>query len=333
MDMIYKSINEVENYLKQKGISNARKQAETIMLKRRTITKEELRSFVDVICVVESNKRVEIKKEVINKDTTSIYSNEYFDKFIVFVKESRKLIFENEEAPFHSYNDAILWLKQEESLRDNPEISSKRMTFYEKMESIRNDIKSGIFIGDFSYVDDTLVYGSKEIECKDIDTGKKTVNKCLLSISTEHSSKLTRLRSEVEYLSVLSGFNEQDVLRLLLTDEKPDFIKYTVTKISALKDFIEIRINTSDLTLEDIKTIYNDYRSKINLRRCKSMNNKQIKLFHFAEKYPRENGISDYKYYSLLYKKWNETYPDDPYTSRQGICKAYKGIHEKLNKF
>lgn len=248
-----------------------------------------------------------------------------------------KKIFGSEDVPFSNYSDAKKWIEDfEHKFNQNEEMQSKSMEFWKLYKNMQQKINSGEIIGSIKMNISTLPYDEMEIEFKDGENRKG-----LLNAFTESSKELTILQQETKIMSLTSGFSQYDLVKYILSDEKPAFSRYSIQELYGLKSrkTIQVQINASDLSLDEIKSIYYDYKKAFNAKKQKKLTQKQQDIYDFIRKIgkpPEHKGLAEY--YSMALELWNIKYKDKTYknkkyefTTWQGLWKSYTEIERKLN--
>jgi hypothetical protein len=160
------------------------------------------------------------------------------------------------------------------------------------------------------------------------------------SVRVGWSVNLNTLSKAVKQIANIADFPEYAITAHILTGMKPILPNYSIithyhnSEISHERWFpstqVVIKINTVDLSFNDLQKIYKEYRSRLNFTRKKSVNDKQILVYRMVQAAGGmpEKGITNF--WKDMQIKWNGEYPEEIYTTWEGLYKAYLGIKNKL---
>jgi hypothetical protein len=199
----------------------------------------------------------DIKVTVLKESKTDIYSDDILVVLGNWAKRIRKQVFNSEEIPFESYEKAIEWIDsiQDDYFENHKEIYSKKEALFDAYyNELKKLMKNGeaLSYGFIGFLNISLPY--KKIILDDKER--------LQAAHYMFSKELQTITYEIHEMSLMLRIEHYDLIQYLLAGIKPELTRYQVSKLNGPRKTIEIKINVSDLTFEEIKDIYDIYRKE-----------------------------------------------------------------------
>lgn len=268
--------------------------------------------------------------EILEGRSDQIKAEHLVDLVMPFVQSIRKAIFLKTDPPFANMDDARRWIEDKDNTPIESQIQKKidsLTKFYgEYCEMLKKDqIVSGI-----SLSRNTLDYPGPD--------------GWVYSVISDYDKVFSILRHASSVIVNATGFQPAAVTELILTGAIPELKRFKVnvkrnyTHLSTgdvFRNIIDIEVFVSDLTFNEIKIIYDYYRSKLKVTGKKSITEKQKILLAFIDDYgqpPARGAKGTVEYWTAAKEAWNIKHSEiTSYTTWEGIRKAYYGILDKLN--
>jgi hypothetical protein len=96
------------------------------------------------------------------------------------------------------------------------------------------------------------------------------------------------------------------------------------------KRSLKIEIHTADLSPAELKSIYDQYRKELKIRKTKTLSDDQIKLFYLVRS---KGGVPEQgtkAFWLMVRDSWNSDPDNKAYISWEGIYQRYKIIEKKM---
>ncbi|SHI87382.1 hypothetical protein SAMN02745751_01273 [Dethiosulfatibacter aminovorans DSM 17477] len=230
----------------------------------------------------------------------------------------RKDLFGSKKVPFKSIKEAEDWLK-----RTNNKILEKESQDKNHLYMKRDD-KFTVF----------PIYNN--------------VTKETYSIYSDFDETLDKLIKHSEYIAAATGFPENEVPLYILAGLKPILYRYQVqTSIKGMplvgcktlkRSTITITINTSDLSLDELRSIYRENRMALHTLRTNKVTNKQQQILQLVQELgqpPEKRSKTGEKtgtnqYWNNALEIWNKRYPESSYKKGSSLMQAYGRAVEKI---
>ncbi len=265
-----------------------------------------------------------------------ITSDYLIEQIAIWVESVRKELFNTIEIPFpKDIPSAVAWIKAETNKPRPKDIQTKINKFYQEINRLEEKRKKGLIIGSYSLERSFLDYPG--------DQG------WVESVLVDGREDLEKLQREVARMSKTTGFKESALTIHILTGLKP-LIPRTTIKASLFpgeipkhlaimpdgtqlrRNYMTIEINAADLTSGELKSIYDGYRRSLNIKKKKSINEDQFRLYHLVKSKggpPSKKGTT--KFWQDIQKEWNSIPSNKKYTTWEGPYTAYKRMIEDLD--
>lgn len=254
-----------------------------------------------------------------------LVSDNLIQKIHPWVENLRKEIFESADPPFqHDISGAVKWIEQEEQKDRNAIVSEERNKAIDKIEHLAQK-----FNIPNKNVNETLPYfDGKSEHIKIARAFPKT--------------KLYKLLSSVKRISKATGFSQASLTMYFLTGLKPIIPRHTVTKklnLTTLPDgeqikrtSISIEINVTDLTFDELKTLYDNYRSSLNIKRKTPIGEEQANFYRFVtSKGGPVKGKGSKAFWKQIQQQWNKSNPDNQLSDETVARNKFQRIENKMN--
>lgn len=342
---LLKTQDEINNYLIQKGYSpkDCDRLSLIIFTTYGETTKDTVNKALELLDKDSSIKKDESKYKL---ETNTILLSEMIKTLEKEMEPIRIKLFGHKNPPFNDFKEAVYWIDAEMKKKDFDEAHKKYKLYNEARENINAQINQEEFYGD--HLNGELKYGitfKKEINNSEYGTVK--INQDYLSYKTKnqyiyaeshyvyHSENLLELSMKLNELSLRYRIDEFELLHLFMCGTAPSIKRWEslVHVIDGKKARFEIIINSPDLTLDELKIVYNDYRREMNVKSKKRFSQKQERIINLINEFgepPEEKGRSDY--FKELMLRWNSKYPDNKYSTWQTLYKAYNNIRDSLKR-
>ena len=262
-----------------------------------------------------------------------ITNDSLIDMIKPIVTQTRINIFNNPEPPFNNLVDAGNWIYKESAIPIPEDKKKEAQRYLDFCDSYMSSV-----------IKREIWNCGSSIEFKNLTItfpGIKEKNKGWTeSVPVGWSENLYRLNTCIKQIANITDFPKYAITAHVLTGIKPIQPKYRIetpfynSKISMddwhMRNQVVIKINAADLTFEDLKKIYKEYRKRLNFTRKKGITNKQKLIYQMVENSGGAPGTDITKFWREIVEKWNSEYPDDAYTRWEGIYKAYNGAKAKI---
>jgi hypothetical protein len=254
-----------------------------------------------------------------------LFSDNLIQKILPWTENLRKAIFESVEPPFqHNLIEAEKWLKEEEQKNRGSIISEERNEAFNIIEDIAR--KHSILL---NFTNETLPYFD----------GKSEYTRIVVALPKTYLYKLAK---EVKRVSKATGFSPASLTMYVLTGLKPIIPRTKVTKnlTSTLltneeqirRTSISIDINVADLTFEELKALYDKYRSLLNIKRKTPISDEQAQFYRFVKSQGEPiKGKGSTAFWKQIQQKWNESNPDNQLRDGTVAYNKFKRIEKKMN--
>lgn len=321
MNDVFKSVEEIKDYLDLMDIEDSMYKANYIFSRYSSIHRLNLLGVLDDILAGESKK---FRERTIKSVSTLLYSDDISSELLDMVEITRLMIFGQKEAPFKTHHEAYDWIKELESdywLEE--ETVKKRDLFNTKFYELYDKAVIGELVGTATRNYKTIPFYKEDKNDYEEQSG----------VYYEHSWHLKKLQYKSELISKMFNFSQSEILKLILLNEKPELVRYDIKKHEGKRESLVVTFNTSDITLEEIKQIYDIYKRELKVKKKKKFSEKQERLLNLVnELKPKIQNKSFSDTYSAILNEWNSRYPEDAYSTYQGIYKAHEGLKKKLNE-
>lgn len=269
------------------------------------------------------------------QDLDFVRSDITYDTINPIVKKARIEIFGSDDIPFKSLVEAGEWIYAESAKPIPADMVSKA----KRCNELRNNLL------EFVLKNGTCGGGERiGLIVNDITfPGIKEENKGWTeSVPVGWSRSLGILHNAIEQIGNITNLPQYAISAYILTGIKTILPKYSLElrcnySEATLDSWLAstqliIKINSADLTFDDLKRIYENYRRQLSSTRRKKLSDKQTMIYWMVNKAGGvpETGVTDF--WKSIQSKWNAEHPDDPYKSWEGIYKAYVNVKNKMSK-
>lgn len=243
-----------------------------------------------------------------------ITSEELVKKITPYVEQVRKEIFNTTTAPFEDIEKAVLWI--EAKAKKPLSASAKR----QKEKIIKHNLTRPL-----------LDYASPDY-------------KYTKAIYAWHPD-LNKLSKATNLISTGTAFDKHFVTTFILTGLKPIVKRFEISRqrgFSGISDdmlenfCINIKVNSMDLTFNELKDIYNSIRKELNLTKKGHLKEKDYKLYDKVQQLCKAQQLSEppKKPQKGIENFWLDIAKDCNFQGKQKAqiaCTAYKRILKKIN--
>lgn len=290
----------------------------------------------DIKEVIENAGRIKInypdieqnKLSIIITDQDILTSDYLIEKITPWVQEVRGKIFDSKEAPFDGDLWAgVEWIKKtsEEPLPQN--LQKKYAKYYEMIDVLENLKMKGEILGDYTLENKTLEFPGKSGWVENVAVRQQTI--------------LYTLYKAVSDMSKATGFKPYSVTAYILSGIKPIIPRASITPLfhwsdiptggSIYRKYLNIEINSADLSFAELKEIYDHYRQGLNIKRKKALDPESIKLYNFIND---KGGLPEKKgrtaFWRKMQQEWNQIPGNKIFNKWESLYKDYNRTKEKL---
>ncbi|MDZ4132076.1 MAG: hypothetical protein U1E11_02980 [Dethiobacteria bacterium] len=172
------------------------------------------------------------------------------------------------------------------------------------------------------------------------------------SIWVQPGTLLYNLSRKIQGIAKATGFRPHALTVYILTGLEPVLPRVTISTNLGRADLparkagqtgtvelkprklskrsLKIEIHTADLSPAELKTIYDQYRQELKIRKTKTLSDDQIKLFYLVRS---KGGVPDQgtkAFWLMVRDSWNSDPVNKAYISWEGIYQRYKIIEKKM---
>ncbi len=168
------------------------------------------------------------------------------------------------------------------------------------------------------------------------------------SLYVQPGTLLYNLSRKIDIITGATGFARHALTVFLLTGLEPILPRVSISlnlgrvelpenykqnnspKKTLAKRSLKIEIHTADLSPKELKTIYDQYRRELKVRKTKSLSNEQVKLYYLVRNKggPPQKGSK--AFWQEIRAEWNSSPANKPYQSWEGVYQRYKIIERKM---
>jgi len=258
--------------------------------------------------------------------------NEYFIDIVSPIVENVRLdIFGISAPPFNDLDEAGEWVYRE-SKRPVPEEHQQQ---FEKFQEFLDNYQKARFKGELWSCGLGIVFQQKTISFPGVKR-KDMVETVLV----RNSKSLLTLANAVKQILSIVDFDEYAITAHILTGIKPRLPRYRIDMDNRCGSILEdpflkvqlvLKINTFDLTFNELRYLYSQHRKLLSSTSRKRFLSKQLKVFRMVQEVGGvpETGVT--QFWKQLLSKWNAENPNEPYKTWEAVFKAYTGINKKMS--
>ena len=152
--------------------------------------------------------------------------------------------------------------------------------------------------------------------------------------------QLKRLADEISRIANATGFDKWTLPAFILMGIEPILPRFAVSwsdRFTQLPDgrrlvrkALRIDINAADLTLDELRTIYDTQRRALQIRRKKALSGGHVKLYKFIRERggPPEKGSK--AFWEQAMQEWNCIEGNPRYKTWEALYKKYKHVEDRL---
>jgi len=264
----------------------------------------------------------------------NIIESDYLtEKITPWAEEVRLEIFGNKKPPFEkdswqeSLKAAEAWLREKAEAPLPEETQRKIDRFSREYKRISKLQRENAIIGNFAIKANFI----------DFPGGDGWV----IRFPVRGHKELETIEKEVKKISNASGFKKHALTAFILTGLEPIISRATVTSNNywhqlpngealARKNVV-IEINSPDLTFNELKEIYNQYRQRMKSKKKKPLSEEHLRLFYIVKNNapPPEKGNCKQGEWTSYWKHIANEWKGSP-EKYMAAYMAYKRIIEKL---
>jgi hypothetical protein len=266
------------------------------------------------------------------------------NKIRPWVEKVRAELFSSPAVPFKNFADAEQWIKQQEKLEP--------LVNYDALEPFHKtliEVLNKRLPINYSFNYPALFYLGSDGKPHDAKISHRAPQDWTVPQTRENARKFTALNwleNETRIMARGTGFSQTSLVNLVLTGTAPILQRYKVTghidyqSLPTGEELNPIHINMEiwarDLTFEELRSIYNDCRETLQLKKHKLKEGKELAKSH-QEIYqlvkanggpPKAKG--KVKFWESIKKEWNDSHPQGKYRTWKGIKLAYDRIMSNL---
>lgn len=273
------------------------------------------------------NSKTDYRAAVRQVTQQDIVNSDYLiEQIAPSVEQIRKTLFGDCNPPFDSIAAAVSWIRKKAAEPLPPDIKAKEERGFKEYERLCELIISGKAIGLFGVSRNSLDFPG--------DDGFVT------SIPVVEQTDLATLAAAVKRISNATGFREYAVTVHILTGLKPILPRVSTSVRPSWHELpagnhlwrkqAVIEINVADLTFDELKEIYDNYRKELDVVKKKPLNKQQIKLYNLVASKggPPRKGVT--AFWKAIQEEWNGDASNSPYKTWEGAYQRYKLVEDKF---
>lgn len=266
------------------------------------------------------------------------------DKIRPWVETVREELFHATKPPFATLIEAEQWMESQSKFptkEDFTKIYKAQMALEELKLYEGHPFRMNAIMRSFSYLGTNGRYKIVYIrEPAPQDWGVPQMR--------EEASKYAPfnwLENETRIMARATGFTQLSLVQFVLVGTQPLLPRYVATGYGNYQALpsgevmqpvrIDVEIRSKDLTFEELRRIYNDYRRILPLKKNKMLNRGHWEVYQLVGEMGPPPGKGTVAYWESVRQRWNESHKgqkDRQYATWKGMQKAYDRIIQKLNK-
>ena len=276
---------------------------------------------------------------------TLLTSSFLAEKITPWIETIRTELFGSPTVPFKNVTNSEQWIKQQEHLEPSLD--------YDAMEPLLKMVyafKEQHYPIDFQVGYPSFPYLGSDGRLNFAKIARKAPQDWSMPQMREdyrNYSKLNWLENEIRIMTRATGFTQPSLTQFALTGTEPILPRYKSMSRRVYQSLpsgeqmqlvhVSIDINAKDLTFEELRRLYNDFRELLQLKKHRlregvELVKSHIEIYQFvkANGGPLE-GKGTVKHWESMKGKWNNSHPQDKhYATWKGIKLAYDRIIRKL---
>jgi len=256
---------------------------------------------------------------------TVITSDLLVEKITSYVEQVRQEVFGKKKPPFDDIADARAWLRRK-GVEPLPARMQKKIAKYLKQMQVVRTLVSKLPAVPW---ETAVTAASPNLEFP----GEKRA----VELVPPHHDELRRIKDATILIEEATGFNRASVTAFVLTGIAPLLPRVTISKTISSTRYLEgqeftpfhmtLKINSKDLTFQELKEIYESLRSEFRVKKKKSFRRKDVELLSAvktAGKPPRKKGTVAY---------WTSIAEKANFNGWLQAYNAHKRLSDRLRKW
>ncbi|NLA11609.1 MAG: hypothetical protein GX883_05740 [Firmicutes bacterium] len=242
------------------------------------------------------------------------------------VNHVREMLFGDCEPPFDSIAAAVSWIRKKAAEPLSADIKTKKERGVKEYQRLRGLVISGEAIGLFGVSRNYLDFPGEDGFISSVPVVQQT-DLAILASHAKRISEATGFRKYAATVYILTGL--KPILPRVNTSVRPSWHELPAGNHLWRKNIV-IEINAADLTFNELKAIYDNYRKDLGIVKKKPLNVQQARLYNLVVNKGGPPAKGATAFWRAIQKEWNSDTSNSSYQTWEGVYQRYKTIEDKL---